>query len=43
MLRHLSTLADSVAEVDVETLGDTVSDAHALVESLAKTVAEVAK
>ena len=27
--------------MDVETLGDTVSDAHAMVKSLADTVAEV--
>ena len=36
------TLADSLAGVDVETLGDTVSDVHALVKSLTDTVAEVA-
>ena len=32
----------SLAEVEAETLGDTVSDAHALVESMKDTVAEVA-
>ena len=36
------TLADSLEGVDVETLGDTVSDVHALVKSLTDTVAEVA-
>ena len=39
--RSVCRVADSLAEVDVETLGDTVSDAHALVKSLADTVAEV--
>ena len=38
----VDTLADSLAEVDVEMLGDTVSDADAPVELLADTVAEVA-
>ena len=35
-------MAASLAEVDVETLGDTLSDVHTLVELLANTVAEVA-
>ena len=38
----VDSLADSLAEVDVEMLGDTLSNAHALVETLADTVAEVA-
>ena len=39
----METLVDSLAEVDIETLSDTLSDAHPLVESLADTVAEVAR
>ena len=38
----VDTLADSLAEADVETLGDRVSVTHAMVKSLADTVAEVA-
>ena len=37
----VDTLADSLTEVDVETLADALSDAYALVESLADTVAQV--
>ena len=33
-------LSDSVAEVDVETLGDTLRDAQALVDELADSLAE---
>ena len=36
------TLADSLAEVDAETLGDTLSDAHPMVETLADMVEEKA-
>ena len=35
-------MGDSLVEVDVEMRGDTLSDAHALVESVADTVAVVA-
>ena len=35
-------MAASLAEVEAETLGDTVSDAYALVKSLADTEEEVA-
>ena len=38
----MDTLADSLAEVDVESLLDTLSDALALVKSLAQTVEEIA-
>ena len=38
----VDALADKLAEVDVQTPGDTVSDAHALVRSLPDTVGEVA-
>ena len=38
----VDTLADSLAEGDVETLGDRVSVTHAMVKSLADAVAEVA-
>ena len=36
------SLGDWLVEVDVEMLGDILSDAHALVESVADTVAVVA-
>ena len=36
-------MSDSVAEVDVETLGDTLRDAQALVDELADSLAEVEK
>ena len=38
----VATLADSLAEVEAETLGDTVRDAYALVKSLADMEEEVA-
>ena len=36
-------MADSLAKVNEETLGQTLRDAHALVELLVDTVAEVAR
>ena len=37
----VDSLPDSLAEVDVEMLGDTLSFAHALVKSLAETLEEM--
>ena len=38
----VDTLADTLGEVEGETLGDKLSDAHALLKSLAYTIAEMA-
>ena len=40
MRMHCSTLADTLAEVEAVTLGDTRMDAHALVDTLADELSE---
>ena len=41
MATHWPTLADSLAEVEAVTLGDSTGDAHALKDSLAGTIVDV--
>ena len=41
MHTHWSTLSDTIAEVEAVTIADTRDDAHALVDTLGDTLAEV--
>ena len=41
LLRHWSTMADTLPKVETETLGDTRCDAQVLVDTLPDTLSEV--